>query len=348
MGELRLRASALSLSFGDLFLSVADESLRRPTQQQAARALQPQRFDQFQDLSSDVQLRVLGFLDSRSLASVSSTCSTLWRSFAEHEETLWAVHYAKLSALLCVSEPVASHMRRRYLKLLLLRYEAESRHFGSMSRILAALCEMPKGTVNGVVSNIGHFHNAGISLAVSLRRQVAMTAVILTRTADAITFRNVTDPNFGPVTFFSQENISSLLIPHPSLHMPPISAPGFLGYAVDLIRLDPSDEYMRYTFLLCAYKNLSVWESDELLRAALESGAMPAHVSNVSLDSYSNSDAQVKTWFRTGTLESHIDAVFVAFGTSRPRITTQEVLRSHMRHLDSVRDQLRSALVHFE
>ncbi|GBG31885.1 Hypothetical Protein FCC1311_081102 [Hondaea fermentalgiana] len=296
--EYQLRASALTLQFGELWQSVAAESARENARHRAGggpaargSAQRGARFEYFGRLDCDVVEHVLQFADPRSLGALSVTCRTMMRfcTAPRREMALWTPHRHQLEKRLRVRELPApgapGDAKRAYLRLCLLETEAELRHFKTQLKLLSALCQMPKGAVVRLVSNIGYFDDAAISLAVSSYRQYAMSAVILSRSNDAIVFRKCTDYR-GPVSFYSQDNISTLLTPHPSIAMQPIRAPGFLGYAVNLVRLSPDEEYMRYTFLLAAYKNLTVWASEKELRAARASGALPDTVSACAIDAF--------------------------------------------------------------
>lgn len=206
-----------------------------------------------------------------------------------------------------------------------------------------------------VVSNIGYFENAAMALAISHHRQFAMSTVILSRSNDAILFRKRTDYR-GPVSFYSQDNISTLLSPHPSIAMPHIDAPGFLGYAVNLLRLDADEEYMRYTFLLAAYKNITFWATGKDMSAARACGALPSFVRSCALDVYAataedqQSDAcmsPLKYWFRFGSVGTTQCPCFISIARPRRRVLTEEALQEHVARLQARRDRLLLSLVHF-
>jgi len=335
--ESLLRASALRLRFGELWQTVADE---------LGAGHQLLRFEYFPALAEDITHRVLAFLDAESLALASSTCRTL-HEFCRRKvnaAALWTPHYLHVARYLCAVADSSTHMKRLFLKAQLLHYEAELRHYDTLRVLMKALCRMPKGTVVGVVSNIGSFDSAAVALAVSTHRQIAMQAVILSRTQDAVVFRRETG-YVGPVTFFSQDN-TSLMQSNAALEMPTIVADGFLGYVVNLIRLDPKEEYMRWTFILCAYKNLTVWQSDEQLAKARASGLFPAEVPAVSLSAVH--EQAVAKWCHSGYFAGGTIPCFVAFARPRPRLLEPLQFRRHLAALAARRDHLRASLAHFD
>mmetsp|Transcript_624 Transcript_624/g.1060 ORF Transcript_624/g.1060 Transcript_624/m.1060 type:complete len:352 (+) Transcript_624:3390-4445(+) len=344
--ESRLRATALQLRFGDLWQKVADNQFE--IDERKFENGIPLRFNLFQYLPDDVIVAVLSFLDARSLCFVAATCIRLYTFLSKSsvQALLWKEHHMYISSLVCLRGDLSAISKRQYLKLLLLYYEAEWRHFRTMERLLKSLCQMPKGAVVNIISNIGQFKDAAISLAVSAHRQIAMRAVILSRTQDAIVFRRQTD-YVGPVTFFSQDNISPLLESNPSIEMPPIRADGFIGYAVNLIELDPTEEYMRYTFLLCAYKNLTIWTTKAAEETARRSNLLPSGVSSVALDTFARPHTgAIATWFKTGGLRMSNSRYpcFVAFGKRRPKFQHPDQVFVHMKNLKSRRDYLRLAI----
>jgi hypothetical protein len=367
LGEVqasRLRASALTLRFGELWKSVESEL----NASKAAAPVRPLRFDRLLHLSDELAARCLGFLDPRALARLSISCRSLSRLMRrrEHQVALWQPHCRALASKMGVdasggggiggggdsgggqddSDACAQPCppwKRRLVKLHLLGAQAELRHFTTLSRLLLALCRMPKGSVVGLIGNIGCFESLAISLAVSVHSQMSMGTVVLNRTLDAVTFRNQKD-YVGPVTFLSLDNISSLLLhDDPALDMPAILAPGFIGYAVNLIKLDQAHEHIRFTFLLSAYKNLSVWASTAQERRARLDGLLPAHVQSVAIDAFATDRG---LWYMQGQIGGFEAPCYVAVAKTRPRLHTELALTEHLHRLRAAVDRCRDSLAH--
>ena len=78
-----------------------------------------------------------------------------------------------------------------------------------------------------------------------------------------------------------------------------VLAPGFLGYAVELLKLRPEDESLRWTALFTVFKWLAVFETraqaDAVPRPSAEAvaaGTAPANNYNVALDDFDQQRAE--------------------------------------------------------
>ena len=105
------------------------------------------------------------------------------------------------------------------------------------AKLCAALAKLPPGMVIGPVGSIGSFKDPRVAMTVSKRRPQAVFAIGIQTTKGAIEFRKRTNYE-RPVSFLALDSISDdgkdICVP--------IEAPGFLGYAVELIELSKDDE----------------------------------------------------------------------------------------------------------
>jgi len=126
------------------------------------------------------------------------------------------------------------------------------------------------GAVRGVVSYMAKFPTPALARAVALRRRSALFSVVVDTQNTALAFRQANRDYRGAVSFISLESVRSL---EPLLR-PRVAAPGFVGYATELMQLRAEDEDLRETvFATYVFRDMTVWDTEADVRAALASGA---------------------------------------------------------------------------
>lgn len=350
--ESRLRAISLQVGLGDLFAKAANEAQEDKSICQNCIGL-----DFVSLLSDDVLTFVFSYLDVYSLSCTSRVCRRLRRVNEVYQTALWRLHYNVLAQEMSIVRTDSLNIKKKFIELKALANRAEMRHFGTLRRLMTAMCNMPPNFVVNVVANIGWFNESAVAIAVSARRHSALSAVVLRHSADALVFRRESG-YVGPVTFLSQDSTAPLMngtisqqtafpvIPNcfcgHDIENKSCESTGFIGYVVDIICLKDEDEYMRYTFLLWAYRNLSVWKSRLKMQRARDLGILPLSVPSVALDEFNLDDPTfLKSWFRCGVIDAKYFPCFVSIGRPRPLIRTHEQLIKHFEYLQRQKDQFR-------
>mmetsp|Transcript_567 Transcript_567/g.817 ORF Transcript_567/g.817 Transcript_567/m.817 type:complete len:350 (-) Transcript_567:303-1352(-) len=328
-----LRALALHLEFGDLWKRVTNETTMQKTQRRAPDTCSQTDF--ISHMMGDMILRVAEYLEPAEICNMRRVSKALMMFIQANEKIIWRAPALRMAKELSYANQVNcanDSLEQQYLEGRLMWELAELRHYRSVAVLLEIGLSMPKGSMINIVANVGWFDNAALALAVSLRRYVALKAVMVSRSQDAVQFRQ-SSGYVGPLAFFSQDSISKIIHGNEALDRPsiPASTPGFVGYAVDLVRLDPKDEYMRYTFILSAYRNLSVWRTEEDMQRARRSGVLQPHVLTTVIPS-----AEVTcTWLREGRVGDLKLPFYIAFRRPRPSFTLVDQLYRHMKHLET-------------
>ncbi|CAM9456506.1 unnamed protein product [Choristocarpus tenellus] len=200
---------------------------------------------------------LFSFLDAKSLCTVRRLSVGMFRATDHCSETLWGT-------LLRQDFPVGhnlevSNHHQEYVINVKLRATDEVSNFHATRRARQSLYEYSSrfGGVIGLVCDLGYVEDARVARAISNKRRPAMSTAIVDNSNVICDFRKrgyFSGPlNFLPVDAISLEG-----------SLPPIPGGphrGFLGYAVDLVRLRPEHEMLRLTVLFAALKDLAVFET---------------------------------------------------------------------------------------
>lgn len=134
-------------------------------------------------------------------------------------------------------------------------------------------------TIIGLVCNIGNMPTKEISIAIGERRKYAMYSCLVQNMDSAIQFRrsscNIHEGlSFMPVSGSTSRNDQMTLEMNYSerdlYYEYTKILPGFIGRAIDLLKLDPEYEFLRYGVLKSmVYRNITVWKNKESLENAV-------------------------------------------------------------------------------
>lgn len=206
-------------------------------------------------------------LELHDIGSLRSTCWSLHHALnpMSHEaKSVFQRFWAKWET----NNVPKQHIHVSYLSCRLARETNELVHWRAIVRLLTEVKKLDKGLVVDLVGNVGRFPSRAIAEAVTKRRSVALSGVIVTHASVGQQFRKVASSYSRSVSFMIENTPAECAAPRP-----PISAPGFLGYACDLLELRTDEERLRNTVLACyVYRDLTVWETREDVQRALVSG----------------------------------------------------------------------------
>jgi hypothetical protein len=169
----------------------------------------------------------------------------------------WAHISVRLSPVQSAAPNLTNQPHLAMLYNMLLHFSSEYRHMQAALPLVRTLQRMPKGSILGLVGNVGKFPTLEIAKAVSQRRRSAMLSVIVANFDASLRFRSLRTSQFvGAVSFVFVPPVLTDLSPP----RPPINALGFVGYALDLLELRPEEEHLRETVLgsfMCASQTLT-------------------------------------------------------------------------------------------
>jgi hypothetical protein len=261
------------------------------TKQQPSRAAFPPVDDWF--LPAEVVHKVLGYLDAPSLASVQATERRLRRGVAGDEvcsNQLWfqrSKEDFKISSAVPEGIIPTGIAYREYLRLQLQRCEDELAHttgrtysrlasgLSSYVRSKAGASVKPNTTnaavcgIVGMVCDLVAFEDRAVGRAIAQKRQSSMNTVIVENSYTVLEFKKAGTVR-GPMTFLP---LSSSILAFPVYrkikplverdNKHTITAPGFIGFASELVQLRPEHEYLRDTIIANnVLKNMQVWDSE--------------------------------------------------------------------------------------
>jgi len=233
------------------------------------------------DLPDVLLGRVTEFLLLEDLGTLLATCKCLHEALNPTEPQaalFWGVYWREWCPPGCPPSH-ETYLRNR------LQYERdELRHWTAIAPLHAALRKAESDGVINLSGNVGRFPNRKLAGAVTRQRPQALVGIIAPDITACMHLRKVL--NYTRSVSFMVTGTQEQPPPRP-----PINAPGFVGYALDLLELRPEEEFLRETVLATlVYRDLTVWETMKDVRRAVNSGAYQHsnHFFTVLQDSRSN------------------------------------------------------------
>ncbi|DBA05390.1 TPA: hypothetical protein N0F65_007552 [Lagenidium giganteum] len=204
-----------------------------------------------------VSLLIASFLDATSLGHVQQVNRAWYAFVAQYRDVLFGALLSKdFGVTITSSTPFKSYMFS-------LRHEVEKEllHTQAIEPLHAALehyCTHTEPTNHGFVAmfcDIIYFKDPRIARFVAQKRQSALSMVLTSTPDHVMAFRKKSGYN-RPVTFVPVNN------PHwPDFVLPPVDAPGFLGYAFDHVEVVPGYESLKDTVIKSILKELMVFDT---------------------------------------------------------------------------------------
>jgi hypothetical protein len=254
---------------------------------------QPQKTGvSFNCLHEDCFALALTYLDAKSLAKVQrvdrrsrkivSTLPGLWNRLSTDDFC---------TVNLDISPSRGAYIG--YLKLVLQRLEDELANATAVDRFAQGLCAYTsKRSDHGIIAmvcDLAIFDDRAMALAVSLKRQCALTTVLVKNAKVVMDFRAQGTVR-GPMAFLpltACENAPDTV----QLITPKLASgdtpSGFIGFAVDLIRLKEEHEHLRASVLKATvFKDLQVWASEDNMLQFMRQAPTQARLHYVALDTY--------------------------------------------------------------
>ena len=231
-------------------------------------------------------MHVCGYLAASEVGALLRVCRSLNALLDPHETSangarvVWRPHWRAWASAAGVDPARAtrSHVDHAAFLCAMLEHARDDHAFASrMCGVARALKRFNSVHVQTLAGTMGRFPSMRIARAVTRRRPGALEGVGVLDARAGPEFRHAV-PSFN-------RSVSFMVIPfsrEQAAPRPPISAPGFVGYALDLLELRPSEEQYRETLLATfVYRDLTVWETLADARNAIATGAYvpsdPAH-----------------------------------------------------------------------
>lgn len=157
----------------------------------------------------------------------------------------------------------------KYLNLHLKNCQSQEQHFKSAEHCYSAFyqyCTRKQGTgIIGLVCDIGWFDDEIIAKVISRKRYMAMLTVLTEHERDVYMFKKaITDDGRGPRSFLpvsSAPTLNTIDIDLERVKANSIIYPGFIGFAVNMVRLRPEHEYLRYTVFWGLFRDLMIFKT---------------------------------------------------------------------------------------
>ena len=215
---------------------------------------------------------IASFLSPEDLSAF-SIVSRFFNSVFRHTASNGSTYWKHALSLQYPSFPNTLGIEQNYVIYLhshLIECETEYRHFKSAEHCYRAFyeyCTLKRGGgILGLVCDICWLDDEHVAKVLSRKRYMAMLTVLTERERDVHVFKKaITDTGKGPRSFVpvarSDRNIEDAdLLRVQRCHL---QCQGFVGFAVNLIRLRPEHEYLRYTVFWGLFRDLMVFRTRE-------------------------------------------------------------------------------------
>jgi hypothetical protein len=197
------------------------------------------------------------YLNEQDLGNTRQTCKKLHTVLDPYGrgEIVWSRYWKEWN--------VSNHTR--YLSARLRHTRNEIIYYQAIVKQGEALTRV-EDEVIALAGSIGKFKTAEIAHAIARRRPAALFGVVISDPSTAAQFRK-RSPLFDQSISFMLSTTSA------AAPRPPIEAPGFIGYALDLLELRPEEEHLRETVLASfIYRDMTVWETLQDVEYAIQNG----------------------------------------------------------------------------
>jgi hypothetical protein len=247
------------------------------------------------EVTNDPFTLVCTFLQPNELCNVQSTCKYANHLIKEHSDFHWKQYCIKsynihnlcqernfLLTFLSSRIKDLEEIHSQLISLRSQRHGVDTYHSFNNNGII------------GFVSDIVWVDDERIAKTISKKRFMAMGTIITRSEKDITIFKELNKHIHIPCSFMPYSTASHSLqdTSHIDMLNQTIDAPGFIGYAVKLLRLRPEHEYLRYTVLWIIFKNLMIFETENDLieYTSFLSNEEAEEFWAVSLDRYSHVD----------------------------------------------------------
>jgi chromosome segregation ATPase len=159
----------------------------------------------------------------------------------------------------------------KYLNAHMKECQNEQLHFKSAEHCYTAFyeyCTLKRGSgIIGLVCDIAWFDDERIARVISKKRYMAMMTVLTEYERDVHRFKKaITDNGRGPRSFLPVSSAPPPNTIDPDLERVKsdnITFPGFIGFAVNMVRLRPEHENLRYSVFWGLFRDLMLFDTLE-------------------------------------------------------------------------------------
>ena len=218
-------------------------------------------------LNLDVAVNILSYLDAKD-CSVMQQIDTFSNSVVSHQRVpLWQQMCLRTYGNRVITESPNSSPYYLFIHHHNLDLNNEIAHLNAAKGIYEAIYlynrYYSRGII-GIVSDLAWLDDIRVARALSRKRFMAMVTLIMERDEDIIALKRAVHGRVhGISSFLTVESVSRAAQADNSIDVlsQHIGFPGFMGYAVNLIKLREEHEYLRRTVFWSLFRDLMVFET---------------------------------------------------------------------------------------
>lgn len=217
-----------------------------------------------QRMRSDPFTEVCSFLEPQALCNLKAVCKFSRDEISKHSRFYWKLHCHRRFKIRDLAGE--ANFQIKFLSLLMKDLETRRSQLQALSRKLFCIDEYRRQGgqgVIGILSDMVWVDSESVAKAISRKRFMAM-ATIITSTEGVITKFKRANRNIHGLNSFMPYATAAHSIQdtaHIDFFTRDICIPGLIGYVVNLLRLRPEHEYLRYSVFYIIFKNLMVFDT---------------------------------------------------------------------------------------
>jgi hypothetical protein len=223
-------------------------------------------------MNEDTAHSIFSFLDARDVCALQCVDMFFKRVVLSLGNTYWKAQLAhrfnRVDLVNCVTS-----FKRHYISCHVHDSFTEYMHFQSVYKLYRSMSQYHrtgKRGIIGMVCDVAWVDNELLSQLLSRKRYMTMRTIITYTVRDVHEFKSATkNYSIEPTAFMplhsqtSPHNDDTNMDPLYNVVRQGITYPGFIGYAINLIRLREQHEYLRYNAFWGMFRDLMVFETNQ-------------------------------------------------------------------------------------
>jgi hypothetical protein len=224
-------------------------------------------------MRADPFTEVCAYLEPKDLCSLKAVSTFSQEVISKHSKMYWKNYCHRIYGTIDLRGEADYNLK--YLSLRIKDLEMKHANMTALQRQRSAIDHFRqqggRGVI-GIVSEMAWVEDEAIAKTISRKRFMAMATVLTTSEGVIPRFKDATK-HFAArsATSFMPHATAAKSVSHDTSHIDllkrKVDAPGFLGYAVNLLKLRSEHEYLRYSVFWIIFSNLMIFDTVQNLFA---------------------------------------------------------------------------------
>lgn len=215
-------------------------------------------------MRTDPFTEVCSYLGPEDLCNLAAVSEFSHEVITKHSRIYWKTHCLRTYGTVDMAGEVDYKMN--FLRLRTEDLERREAQAAALRRQRAGIEQYRRrggAGIVGVLADVAWVEDEAIAKTISRKRFMAMATIITDSDGDITKFKAANQKLHGATSFMPHSTAAHSIdgTSHIDLLQREVDASGFLGYAINFIRLAPEHEYLRYTVFWIIFKNLIIFDT---------------------------------------------------------------------------------------